>query len=49
MEKKDKIFLILFFILILLSIVFTFYRYVILRDFSIYTNEEEFNQSLLEE
>lgn len=49
MEKKSKLLLTIFFIIIFLSIVITFYRYIIKEDIVFYTDEEAFNESLLEE
>jgi len=48
-DKKSKIFFIIFSLLVVVSITVTYYRYVILRDFTIITDEEAFNESLLEE
>ena len=49
MEKKSKILLTIFATLILISIAITFYRYIIKEDIVFYTDEEAFNESLLEE
>jgi len=49
MEIKSKIFMIIFFILISLSIAFSYYTFVIKKNFDIFTDEEIFNESLLEE
>ena len=48
-DKKSKIFFTIFFSLIVISFVVTFYRYVILKDFDIFTDEEAFNEALIEE
>ncbi len=49
MEIKSKVFIIVFFVLVFLSIVFSYYTFVIKKDFDIFTDEEMFNNSLLEE
>lgn len=48
-DKKSKIFLGIFFFLIMISIVATYYKYIIIKDFNIFTDEEVFNEALLEE
>jgi len=45
-DKKSKIFLGVFAFLMMLSMVATYYRYVILKDFEYFTDEEAFNQAL---
>ncbi len=47
-DKKSKIFFTIFFSLIMISVVVTYYRYVIIKDFEIVTDEETFNESLLD-
>ena len=49
MENKSKIFIIIFIILVFLSIAFSYYTFVIKKDFNIFTDEEAFNEALLEE
>lgn len=49
MNKKSKILFRIFAFLIITSVVATYYRYVISKDFVIFTDEETFNESLLEE
>jgi len=49
MEAKSKIFIVIFFILVFLSIAFSYYTFVIKKDFETFTNEEAFSQALLEE
>jgi hypothetical protein len=49
MDKKSKILLVIFFSFLTISIVVTFYRYIIIGDFFIFTDEEAFNEALLEE
>ena len=49
MENKSKKFIIIFFILLFLSIAFSYYTFVIKKGFVIYTDEKAFNESLLEE
>lgn len=48
-DKRSKILNVVFFILIFVSILVAFYRYMILKDFVILTDEEAFNESLMEE
>ncbi|MCC6323976.1 hypothetical protein IT400_04265 [Candidatus Nomurabacteria bacterium] len=47
-DKKSKLFLTIFFILVIISVTITFYRYLIIKKFTIITDEEAFSQSLLE-
>ena len=47
-DKKSKIFFTIFSFLVLISIVATYYRYVVLKNFAIFIDEETFNE-LLEE
>jgi len=49
MENKSKIFIIIFIILVFLSIAFSYYTFVIKENFEIFTDEEAFNEALLEE
>ncbi|MFA5827247.1 MAG: hypothetical protein WC839_01980 [Candidatus Paceibacterota bacterium] len=49
MDKKSKILFAIFFLVIIVSIVFTYYHYIILEDFVVFTDEEAFNEALLEE
>ena len=49
MENKSKFFIIIFIILVFLSIAFSYYTFVIKKDFNIFTDEEAFNEALLEE
>lgn len=49
MDKKSKVLIGIFMVMVVVSIGITFYRYMILEDINFYTNEEAFNQSLLEE
>jgi hypothetical protein len=48
-NKESKIFLGTFSLLILISVIVTYYRYMVMKDFIFFTDEEAFNQSLLEE
>jgi hypothetical protein len=48
-DKKSKIFFGLFSFLVMLSLVVTFYKYVIIKDFEILTDEEAFHESLLDQ
>lgn len=49
LDKKSKTFFTLLAFLAMVSLVTTFYKYVILKDFTIFTDEEAFNEALLEE
>jgi len=49
MDKKSKILGAIFIVIVALSIAITFYRYVVLEDIDFYTDEESFQESLLEE
>jgi len=49
MENKSKIFIIIFITLVFFSIVFSYYTFVVKKDFEIFTDEEAFNEALLEE
>lgn len=48
-SKKSKIFFNIIILLTVISISVTYYKYVYLNDFEIFTDEEVFNQELLEE
>jgi len=47
--KKNKILIGIFFSIVTISLVVTYYRYVILKDFDVFIDEKIFNESLLEE
>jgi len=47
-DKKSKILSIIFIFLVTISIAVTYYRYIVLKDFDILTDEELFNESLEE-
>ena len=49
MNKKSKIFFTVLIFLIIASVVLTYYKYVILQNFDVFTDEEIFNQELLAE
>ncbi len=49
MDKRSKIFLTAFAFAAMISIVATYYKYIIVQDIDFYTDEEAFNESLLEE
>ena len=49
MDKKPAILIIVFVLLIVASIIATYYRYVVLGDINYETDENVFQQSLLEE
>lgn len=48
-DKKSKIFLGILSFLTMVSFVIVYYKYVIIKDFNIITDEAAFNQSLSEE
>lgn len=43
MDKKSKILVIVFIILVLVSVAFTFYKTIILQDFEVIDSSEEVN------
>lgn len=45
-HKKSKIFFIIFIFILLTSVIITYYKYVILKDFSYFTDEEVFYKEL---
>jgi len=47
-EKKSKIFFIIFFSLVIISVVIAYNKYMINKDFEIFTDEEIFYESLEE-
>ena len=49
MDKKSKIFLGIFAFITMISIVATYYRYVITGNIDFFTDEEMFNELLWEE
>ncbi len=49
MDKKSKVLIFIFLTIVIVSIFIAFYRYIILEDITFYTDEELFEQSLLEE
>lgn len=48
-DKKSKILLEVFFLIIIVSIIATYYQYLTSKNFTIFIDEEAFNESLLEE
>mgnify|MGYP003423162014 CR=1 len=48
-NQKSKIFFTLLVFLFFVSISLTYYKYVVLEDFEIFTDEETFNQELVTE
>mgnify|MGYP001564463127 CR=1 len=48
-DRKSKILFGISAFVVMISIVITYYRYVVLKDFEIFTDEEMFNKSLSEE
>lgn len=49
MDNKSKILLSIFLVIVFISVIITFYRYIIIEDIIFYTDEELFNESLLVE
>jgi len=49
MDKKSQSLIVIFVIIIMISAVLTFYRYIIIKDVSYEIDEEIFQASLLEE
>lgn len=49
MDKKSKYVIVLFLVMVAASLAMIFLRYIVFEDISFYTDEELFNQSLLEE
>ena len=49
METKSKKFILIFISLVFLSIAFSYYIFVVTENFEIFTDEEAFNEALLEE
>ncbi|KKU75831.1 MAG: hypothetical protein UY01_C0003G0014 [Candidatus Nomurabacteria bacterium GW2011_GWB1_47_6] len=49
MENNSKKFTVVFLICVVLSIAFSYYNFVIKKNFEIFTDEETFNEALLEE
>jgi hypothetical protein len=47
-EKKSKIFFIILFMVIIISVIITFNRYMINKDFDTITDEDIFNSYLLD-
>ena len=47
-NKKSKIFLSIFLLIMIVSVVVTYYKYILLKDFDISTDADTFNQSLLD-
>ncbi len=48
-ERKSRAFFSVFAFIIMISIVVAYYRYVVIRDFDFFTDEETFYETLLEE
>ena len=49
MEKRSKILITIFFIITIISVIITLYRYMIREDIEYYIDEEAFNEALLED
>lgn len=49
MDKKSQTLTVIFALIMTASVVATFYRYIVLEDISYETDEELFQESLLEE
>lgn len=45
-DKKSKLFFIIFFSLIMISIITTFNKYMINKNFNIFIDQQKFNNSL---
>lgn len=48
-DKKSKVFLTVFAFIVMLSVVATHYRYIVIKNFDFFADEETFNELLLEE
>ena len=49
MDKKSQVLIVIFALIVTVSTVATFYRYIVLEDISYETDEAAFQESLLEE
>ena len=49
MDKKSRVLVAVFLVIVGLSVIATFYRYIVLEDITFHTDEELFQESLLEE
>jgi len=49
MDNNTKILIIVFALIVTVSVVVTFYRYIVIEDIIFSTDEETFQESLLEE
>lgn len=49
MENKSKKFFTFFFLLVLGSVAYSYYVFIVKENFEIFTNEAAFNEALLEE
>jgi uncharacterized membrane protein len=49
MDKKSQVLIVVFALVVVASVVATYYRYVIVEDISYTTDEDAFQASLLEE
>ena len=47
-DKKSKIFFTIFFSLTIIFVLITYYKYMVQKDFEIFTDEELFDESLLD-
>jgi uncharacterized protein YxeA len=47
MDKISKILITTFFLIVLVSVAITFYRYIVLEDINFYIDEKAFNEALL--
>ena len=48
MDKKSKILMAVFVIIVVVSVTVTFYKYMILKDINFYVNADTFHKSLSE-
>ena len=49
MDKKSTNLIVVFIVIVVISITVIFYRYIVIEDINFDTNEEAFQESLLEE
>ncbi len=49
MDKKSKVLIVIFAMIVTASVVATFYRYILIKDIDFYTDDEAFKESLIED
>jgi hypothetical protein len=49
MDQNSRTLIIIFAIIITVSVIFTFYRYIVLEDIVFYTDDEAFMESLIDD